>query len=89
MDKELLKGFLLSFLSVIIAGWSLYDRDRESLRLLKIDKYWRPLKAGELESARLAKIKRRMVIGYSIIFCVGFSALAFYIFEILRSLNGF
>jgi hypothetical protein len=89
MDKELLKGFLLSFLSVIIAGWSLYDRDRESLRLLKIDKYWRPLKAGELESARLAKIKRRMVIGYSIIFCVGFSAFAFYIFEILRSLNGF
>jgi hypothetical protein len=89
MDKELLKGFLLSFLSIIIAGWSLYDRDRESLRLLKIDKYWRPLKAGELESARLAKIKRRMVIGYSIIFCVGFSAFAFYIFEILQSLNGF
>jgi hypothetical protein len=89
MDKELLQGFLLSLISVIIAGWSLYDRDRESIRLMKIDKYWRPLKAGELESARLAKIKRRMVIGYSIILCVGFSAFAFYSFEILRSLNEF
>jgi hypothetical protein len=85
MENELLKGFFLSLFSIIGAGWSLYNRDRESIRLLKIDEYWRPLKAGELESARLAKIKRRMVIGYWLIFCVGFIEFGFFAFEILRS----
>jgi hypothetical protein len=88
MDKELLQGFLLSALGVAISAWSLYHRDYESNRLLKIDIYWKPLKAGEPESHRLAKVRRRMVIGYSIIFCIGICTLAFFTFELLRSLSG-
>jgi hypothetical protein len=52
---------------VIVSGWTLYNSENEARKLLKVDLYWTPLKPGEDENVRYAKIKRRMVLFYRII----------------------
>jgi hypothetical protein len=83
--NEDIRYFLLSLLGVIISAWCLYHRVHESERLCKIHIAWYPLKEGESESARLEKIKRRMVKGYSILFCIGVVVCLFLGFMIVWS----
>jgi hypothetical protein len=89
IETELISGFLGTLLLAIVSAWSLYNRDQESKRLLEMDKYWRPIKEHESESTRLSKIRRRMVIGFSIFLCLNIAMCLFFGFEIVRSLNSF
>ena len=87
--SEDIRYFFLSLLGVMISAWCLYHRDKESERLLKIDLAWYPLKEGESRNARLKKIRRRMVVGYAIILCVGLVVCLILSFLIVRHLNEF
>jgi hypothetical protein len=81
VDRELIVNLFVSLFTAAICAWSLYNRDNEAHRLLRLDKFWRPLQEGENESARLEKIKRRMLIGYSIFLCL---SIAWFVFFMLR-----
>jgi hypothetical protein len=83
VETELISGFLGTFLLVIVCAWTLYNRDSESRKLLEMEKLWRPPKASE--SNRLATLKRRMVIGFSIFLGLNTAMCLFFAFEILRS----
>jgi hypothetical protein len=89
MDKEIVRNLLRAAFIVIMSGWTLYDRERESRRLLKADLLWRPLKPGEDEGPRLKTIKRRMVIGYWIFLSIALVLCAFWLFELGKSLGWF
>ena len=79
MDKEIVRNLVRTAWIAIICAWTLYDRDRESLRLLKADLLWRSLKPGENRRRRLSTIKRRMVTFYWIVL---WWLCAFWLFEL-------
>jgi hypothetical protein len=81
-EREIITTFVIAIFSGAVSAWCLYNRDKESRRLLEIDKYWRPLKNDEIENTRLQKIKRRMVIGYSIFLCISIVGCVYFGFKI-------
>jgi hypothetical protein len=83
-EREMITTFVLAIFTGAISVWCLYSRDKESRRLLEMDKYWRPLKHDEIESTRLQKIKKRMVIGYSVFLCVSIIGCAYFGLKIAR-----
>jgi len=89
IDTELISGFFGTLLFAIVSAWTLYKRDHEAKRLVEMDKFWRPLKAYETDSMRFAKIRRRMVFGFSIFLFLNIAMCAFFGFEIARSLRWF
>jgi hypothetical protein len=74
---------------VIVSGWTLYNSENEARKLLKVDLYWTPLKPGEDENVRYAKIKRRMVLFYRIILCICLVLAAFWASDIARARGWF
>lgn len=83
-ERELVVGFLLALFGGAGSAWSLYKQHHESHRLLEIDKYWRPLKLDERESDRLEKIKRRMIVGYTVFLCMSIVICAYLGFKIAK-----
>jgi hypothetical protein len=81
-ERELVVGFLMALFGGAGSAWSLYKRHQESRRLLEIDKYWRPLKQDEQESGRLEKIKRRLILGYTVFLCMSIVICAYLGFKI-------
>ena len=89
VETELLSGFLGTLLLAIVSAWSLYNRDHESKRLFEMDKHWHRMKEPESASTRLATLRRRMVIGFSIFLCLNIAMCLFFGLEIARSLKWF
>jgi hypothetical protein len=81
-EREMITTIVIAIFTGAGSAWCLYNRDKESRRLLEIDKYWRPLKHAEIENTRLQKIKRRMVIGYSLFLCISIFGCAYFGFKI-------
>jgi hypothetical protein len=86
---DLVSGFLGTFVLAIVSAWTLHKRDHEAKRLFEMDKFWRPLKEHEIEAMRFAKIRRRLVFGFSIFLVLNIAMCAFFAFEIARSLGWF
>jgi hypothetical protein len=83
-EREMIITLMLALFTATGSAWCLYNRDKESRRLLEIDKRWRPLKQDEIESTRFQKIKRRMVIGYSVFFCVSTIGFMYFWYKIAK-----
>jgi hypothetical protein len=83
VEAELISGFLGTFLLAIVCAWTLYNRDKESKRLLKAERLWRPSRASEL--GRLETLRRRMIVGFSIFLALNIAMCLFFGFEIIRS----
>lgn len=86
VDRELVVNLFISAFTGAISAWSLYNRDNEARRLLGLDKFWRPIQKGENEGARFEKIKRRMIIGYSVFLCLSILWFVFFMVKFVKRL---
>jgi hypothetical protein len=81
-EREMITTLIIAILTGAGSARCLYNRDKESRRLLEIDMYWRPLKHGENEDARLQTIKKRMVIGYSVFLGISLIGCLYFAFKL-------
>lgn len=83
-EREMIMTFTLALLAGAKSAWSLYNRDVESKRLFEKDRSWRSAKTSEDDHSRLNKIKRRMVLGYSVFLIVNVFVCGYFAVKILQ-----